>query len=298
MKTFALVLALAVSALAARDPDPLQQLDPEAANALTAAPRAPIPAPVRDAAAPRPETRPAVRGSATPLPRTPPRRTDGRQVIAIDIGHTIAQPGAISATGIPEFRFNKRIAELLFARLKDSPHFAPYLINPAGGPITLPDRTRLATEKGAAVFLAIHHDSALDKYLSPWEVEGKTQRYCDDFHGYGVFTSQKNAQAARSLDFARLLGREMAEQGFEFSPHHAEKVPGENRPILDKFNGVYRYDDLIVLKTAPMPAVLLECGVILNRAEEKQLLEPATQERIVTAIVTALEKFREPSPLP
>ncbi len=170
----------------------------------------------------------ALRAQAAPTPHS----ADRRQIVAIDIGHTIAQPGAISATGVPEFRFNKRIAELLFARLRSSRVIAPYLINPTGSPISLTERARLAAAQGAAAFIA---------------------------------------------------------------PHHAEPIPGENRPIIDKFNGVYRYDDLIVLKSAPMPAALLECGVISNRAEEKQLADPATQARIVGAIVRALEEFLAPS---
>ena len=199
----------------------------------------------------------------------------------------------MSATGMTEFSFNKRIVELVFKRLKDSPLIAPCVINPQGGPIMLPERTRIAADKGAELFLSIHHDSVQDKYLTKWSVGGKSLAYCDDFHGYGVFVSAKNAQAAHSETFARLLGGAMRGKGFEFALHHSEAVQGENRPILDKFLGVYLYNDLIVLKTAPMPAVLLECGVIVNRVEEAQMIKPETQERIVQAIVSAVTEYFE-----
>ena len=40
-----------------------------------------------------------------------------------------------------------------------------------------------------------------------------------------------------------------------------------------------------------MPAVLLECGVIVNREEEKSLASPATQAKIVEAILHALGSY-------
>ena len=52
--------------------------------------------------------------------------------------------------------------------------------------------------------------------------------------------------------------------------------------------GIYRFDDLIVLKSAAMPAVLLECGVIVNRAEEAELLTEQRQQKVVAAIYEAV----------
>jgi N-acetylmuramoyl-L-alanine amidase len=86
----------------------------------------------------------------------------------------------------------------------------------------------------------------------------------------------------------------MKSRGFVFTPHHNEPIPGENRPILDAPRGVYQYDDLIVLKHSPMPAVLLECGVIIHREEELELKKPETQARIAEAAANAIESFFKP----
>src|ERR1041385_7914806 len=40
-------------------------------------------------------------------------------VVAIDVGHTRASPGAISVTGKPEYEFNLRIAKKLEEKLKE-----------------------------------------------------------------------------------------------------------------------------------------------------------------------------------
>jgi N-acetylmuramoyl-L-alanine amidase len=70
--------------------------------------------------------------------------------------------------------------------------------------------------------------------------------------------------------------------------HHAEQ---ENRPLLDREKGIYAFDDLVVLKTAKMPAVLLECGVIVNRIEEEKLNTPEYRDQLTNAIERAISKF-------
>jgi N-acetylmuramoyl-L-alanine amidase len=40
-----------------------------------------------------------------------------------------------------------------------------------------------------------------------------------------------------------------------------------------------------------MPAVLLECGVIVNRTEEENLNSPVYRKRLVDAICRAIQDF-------
>ena len=48
-----------------------------------------------------------------------------------------------------------------------------------------------------------------------------------------------------------------------------------------------------VLKGARMPAVLLECGVIVNRAEEEQLNTVEYRNRLTKTIETAIQGFAD-----
>jgi N-acetylmuramoyl-L-alanine amidase len=81
------------------------------------------------------------------------------------------------------------------------------------------------------------------------------------------------------------------------TPHHAEPIPGENRPFADKTNGVHYFDNLVVLKTAAQPALLLEAGVIVHRAEELVLQQPARREAMATVIAAALDECLRRRPL-
>lgn len=213
------------------------------------------------------------------------------RIVAIDVGHTRVSPGAISVTGIPEYEFNLKIAKRLESKLQESGTIKPFLIVSEKAR-TLPERTRIAASRKADLFVSIHHDSAQDKYLEERETEdGKTERYTDKFSGYSIFVSRKNPRYEESLDLARRIGRAMRSADFKFATHHNEAIPGENRPIVDREAGVYAFDDLVVLKTASMPAVLVECGVIVNPAEEKSLQTDTRQVTITAALVRGIRDY-------
>ena len=224
-------------------------------------------------------------------------------VVAIDVGHTKASPGAISASGRPEYEFNREIARQLEERLKEANKeggatIKPFIIS-SEKPMALPTRTKMATSKNADLFVSIHHDSAQDQYLEEREVNGKEERFTNEFAGYSVFVSRKNPRYDESLDVGRRIGRAMQTNGFKFARHHHEQIAGENRPFADEAAGVYAFDDLVVLKTATMPAVLVECGVIVNPKEEQALGTKERQAAITSAIVHGIrDHFANASAIP
>jgi N-acetylmuramoyl-L-alanine amidase len=217
--------------------------------------------------------------------------SDLKPRVALDIGHSIKQPGAYSARGVGEYYFNRTIAEAVLRSLKQSGEVEAFIINPQGKSISLAERTRQAANKRATLFLSIHHDSVQRRYVKEWKVDGKTHLYSDKFSGFPAFVSRKNRKFAQSQRLGRFLSEAMLARGFSPTLHHAEKIPGEGRNLLDKDLGLYEFEDLIVLKTAAMPAVLLECGVIINRSEETSLQKPEIQQRIADAATEAIIKF-------
>ena len=209
-------------------------------------------------------------------------------VVAIDIGHSESAPGATSARGVGEFTFNRNLANLLLEELRKDGFAQAFTIDSTG--MSLEQRTESASLKKADFLISIHHDSVQPSYLSTWTYQGATHHYSDRFHGFSLFVSTKNVQPEQSLNLARDIGSKLLKAGFTPSLHHAEKIKGENRKLVDRKRGIYDFDDLIVLKTAAMPAVLLECGVIVNRQEEELLTSSAYQDKMVKAVAGGIEQ--------
>jgi N-acetylmuramoyl-L-alanine amidase len=178
----------------------------------------------------------------------------------------------ISASGIPEFEFNLKLANEVRQNLEKS-GLRVRMIGEQGNTIFLNHRTRAAA--GADLFVSIHHDS-MREYLLP------TKR--DALAGFSLFVSRNNPRLDKSLACASAIGAELRAAGFTPSRYHADPVIGENRPFADELNGVHFYDNLGVGKTASMPSVLVEAGVIVNRKEEVRMLDPQVRARIARSI--------------
>jgi len=205
----------------------------------------------------------------------------GAPLVAVDVGHYVAEPGAISARGRPELDFNRDLAAVIRNALQAGG--ARVLLIGADGDMAVLSR-RTAAARGADLFLSVHHDSVQPHYLEEWPHEGEIRRYSDRFAGFSLFVSRRNPQLGASLECASAIGASMRRAGFAPSLYHAEPIPGEAKPFADRANGVHYYDNLAVLHTATQAAVLFEAGVIVNRAEELALREPATQARIAAAV--------------
>ena len=211
----------------------------------------------------------------------------GAATIAIDVGHFLEQPGAISARGRAEFEFNRALA-LEVEKAVAAQGFKTRLIGADGNMANLTARTHAAA--GTDFFLSLHHDSVQQQFIETWTVDGTEQHFSDRASGSSFFISRRNPKLHESSACASAIGAEFRAAGFRLTRHHAEAIPGEHKPWADEQNGVHYYDNLIVLKTARIPAVLLEAGVIVNRDDELVLLKPETRTRMAEAIAIALKR--------
>jgi N-acetylmuramoyl-L-alanine amidase len=191
--------------------------------------------------------------------------------VAVDVGHYAAETGVISAAGRPEFEFNLALALEVKAELERR-QVNVRMIGERGDYAVLHHRTRDA--QGADLFVSIHHDSVKESLLPR----------ADEFAGFSLFISKLNPRAEKSLACASAIGAQLRAAGFTPSRYHADPVLGAPRPFADEANGVHWYDNLAVGRTASMPSVLVEAGVIVNREEERRMRDPEVRRRVAAAV--------------
>jgi N-acetylmuramoyl-L-alanine amidase len=200
--------------------------------------------------------------------------------VAVDVGHTLADPGASGARWRSEFAFNHDLAILLASALR-AEHVNVQEINFDGTIGSLAERP--AQAHGSDFFIAVHHDSINAEYLQFWDWDGEEASYTTLKRGFGIFVSRRNPDLAGSLRCASVMGAMLRRAGFVPTPWHARK----HQPA-DADNGVWYYDNLVVLHKATFPAVLFEAGVIKHREEELELLDPERQARMADALATGI----------
>jgi N-acetylmuramoyl-L-alanine amidase len=216
--------------------------------------------------------------------------------IVLDVGHTAESEGAISARNVAEFAFNLRLAQQIEEKLKaDGFAETRLLVTEGKARSSLVKRVAAANNLHADLFLSIHHDSVPDKLLENWEFEGKKSHFSDRFSGYSVFVSRNNPEFTTSLSFAELIGKELKAEGLQYAQQYTQAIMGRyQHPLLNKQTGVYSYDQLVVLKSTRMAAVLLEAGSIINRDEELKMDSPERRDIISSGVTAAVKEFCDP----
>ena len=205
--------------------------------------------------------------------------------VAVDVGHTLAASGAVSARGRKEFDFNRVLAERV-AKSLAARGLGVRPINFDGLIASLDARPQEAA--GSDFFIAIHHDSVQAELLEEWEWAGTPQTFSDRHTGFSMFVSRNSPDLETSLRCASAIGARMRRMGFVGATHHADSLANHPRPYADEQNTVHYYDNLVVLYRTTLPAVLFEAGVIKHRDEELALLDPVRQERMADAIATGI----------
>ncbi len=214
--------------------------------------------------------------------------------IVLDVGHTEEAPGARSARGSPEYLFNLNLATEVYNELNEKGYkSADLLITKGRGIETLRSRSAYANSNNADLFKSIHHDSVQPLYLKQWLVDSKQEYYSDEFRGYSIFVADNNQRSQESIKLASMLSDELMSRGMGFTTHHTMNIDGERRSLIDEKRGIYRFNELAVLRGNKAVSILLEAGVIVNREEEIALASPERRKLIANAMVTAISRFCE-----
>ena len=210
--------------------------------------------------------------------------------IAVDIGHSPAEPGATGASGKREYAFNRRFAEEFVRQGERRTAIRFKLVEQGAEEMGLGQRARAAHRLAADLFLSFHHDSVNPRYLEEREVGGTRRTFSRHAGGHSLFVSSRNPQFQQSLALAKAIGRAFQADGLPASLHHAEKIPGENRDLLDSRLGIY-YAPFAVLARNSVPAVLIELGVIVNPDEEADLERFDYRQRLISDVLDGIGNY-------
>lgn len=215
-----------------------------------------------------------------------------RKIIVLDSGHSRKYGGAISSEAIFEVEYNDILTKQIKTTLEILNSYLIFLTRKPDEEITLEERKTKASKLNANLFISIHHDSAQRKYLKKRVVNGKSGwKTIRAIRGFSIFISPENGNYKASLKFAELLGEELLKIGRLPTHHHAEKIPGENRILLNPKLGIYHYDSLAILRGTKIPGVLLEAGVIVDPKDEAYLRKDRNQMDIAEAVKKAVKHY-------
>ncbi len=214
--------------------------------------------------------------------------------VVIDAGHGGHDTGTIGPDGLMEkdlvldvaLRLGKLItrqlgAEVIYTRSSDV--FIP-----------LEDRTRIANEEKADLFISIHANSSPER--SATGVETYYFNLTSDKAGLDLATRENAASASSISDLNDLLHRAVLQTKLEESRDFAQKVQASLWAASVKMNarsknrGV-RQAPFVVLIGATMPSILAEIGFVSNSHDERLLTRNDQRQKIADALFKGISQY-------
>ena len=229
----------------------------------------------------------------TPLPTENGSRTLTRALglkigkIVIDPGHGGHDTGTIGPTGLEEKDLVLDVSLRLAKLLRDEASADVILTRSTDTFIPLEERTAIANEKGADLFISIHANSSRDK--SARGIETYFMNFTSDARALEVAarenaTSQESVHELRDL-IKKIALSEKTEESREFATQVQHEVYTDlvKAGSRQKNRGVKKAP-FVVLIGANMPSVLAEISFLSNPHDERLLKKPEYRQKIAEAL--------------
>jgi N-acetylmuramoyl-L-alanine amidase len=238
----------------------------------------------------------AVAGPASP--NEPSERHTGIRTIVVDPGHGGSESGAVGPSGVLEKALTLLLARELAAKLEAELPVKVLLTRTDDTNLSLDNRSAIANQNKADLFISIHLNSSLGNgatgaetyFLSSQASDRRAELAAQSENVQEATSAGDDATAQQDLqlilwDLAQ--SRHMAE-----SQRFANLVQAElNETLQLKDRGV-KQAPFRVLVGAAMPAVLVELGFINNADEEKKLQEPAYRAQLADSLTKAVTRYK------
>jgi N-acetylmuramoyl-L-alanine amidase len=227
----------------------------------------------------------------------------GIRTLVIDPGHGGKDPGAIGPDNVFEKDLTLKIALQLRDQFRKKNGIKVFLTRESDEFVTLADRTKMANERNADLFVSIHIDA----------MPG-SQKIKDANKGYKIyFLSQaknendklaamrenaviefeekpQNYNALKNV-LINLAGNEYLRESQDLSILLDRQFEASLHKKISRLQLGIGQANFWVLNGAYMPSVLIEAGFISNPAEEKNICEKSFQKDMANAIYEAVMDF-------
>jgi N-acetylmuramoyl-L-alanine amidase len=245
------------------------------------------------------------RKSAAPVPIGPSAAAvdlrASTRTIVIDPGHGGSETGAIGPGGIAEKELTLVLARDLEARLSQRLPVRVVLTRNDDTKLPLDNRTAIANQNKADLFISLHLNSSLGSgahgaetyFLSSQATDTRAETAAANENVGGAPAAAADA-GQENQDLQMLLWDLAQSHHLAESQRFAGLVQAELNQALELKDRGVKQAPFRVLMGAAMPAVLVELGFISNPDEEAKLQNPAYRANLVEALVRAVGRYLEP----
>ena len=219
-------------------------------------------------------------------------RTLGRPLVLIDPGHGGQDPGATAVSGdVAEKDLALQLARELRDKLAADGRVRIAMTRDDDRYLTLDQRSALARELGANLYVSLHMDSAPNPLARGATVYSLSDVASDEESAH--LAQSENSAVARAAgsdgSVRAILSDLVVQSQMRASATLAERLVRNASGSVELRPNPHRFADFHVLRSAGVPAVLFEAGYISNVDDEAMLRDPKQRAQIVAALARAIE---------
>jgi N-acetylmuramoyl-L-alanine amidase len=213
--------------------------------------------------------------------------------IVIDPGHGGHDTGTVGRGGLMEKDLVLKVARDLKTLLEDKLGAEVVLTRNDDTFISLEERTAIANQSRADLFVSIHANSSTSRVTSGVETYYLDFARSDAEREVAARENATNVRNVRDLqNLVRMLQDEKSKESRELAAILQKKLYGGARQLFPtaKNRGV-RSAPFVVLIGANMPSVLAEVAFISNPRDEKVLKQDANRAQLAQALFAGIESY-------
>jgi len=214
--------------------------------------------------------------------------------IVVDPGHGGHDPGAQGAGGTREKDIVLQIALKLARKLREELGLDVVLTRSTDVFVELQERTAIANQVGADLFVSIHANASLNRAAAGIETYylnlAKTEKVAQ-------LAAKENGTSLEKVSVLQaVLFDLMANYKLNDSAHLADEVQkAVYRKVGNRYSGVknlgVKQGPFYVLVGATMPSILVETAFVSNDREEARLNDPNYQECTAEGIMEGIREY-------
>jgi N-acetylmuramoyl-L-alanine amidase len=232
---------------------------------------------------------------ATPAPRPSPEAPAGTRTIVLDPGHGGDEVGARGPSGALEKDVTLAIARKLRAAIVNGLGYHVFLTRDRDELVALDDRTAIANNYKADLFVSIHANasrshgaSGSEVYFLSYQASDDESRRLAQFEGEVV---PPGTLVPADSELSLILWDMAQAEHLEESSALASRIQEELAEVTGSGGRGVKQAPFRVLVGAAMPAVLVEVAFISHPEEEKLLGSEAYQGKIAAALLRGIARY-------
>jgi N-acetylmuramoyl-L-alanine amidase len=216
--------------------------------------------------------------------------------IVLDPGHGGKDPGAVGRLGTREKVVVLDVARRLKKKLEKS-GFEVVLARDTDRFVSLSDRSRCGNGRRADLFISIHANASPNRAACGFETYFLSEAKTDWERAVAArenasFETEDSSNALNTEGDVGLILADLAQNEFLVeSSELAARIQEAAVPCARINDRGVRQANFYVLRNNFMPAVLVECGFLSNRSEEKLLRQGTHRERLAEGISRGIVEF-------